>query len=264
MARERLQKLIARAGVASRRAAESLIVAGRVCVDGEVVSELGASADPDHQTIAVDGQPITAESPVYIVLHKPRGVVTTLSDPEGRTTVAQLVQDVGVRVVPVGRLDWDTSGTLLMTNDGDFAAALQHPRNQAPKIYRARVRGLLDELALRRWRQSIEIDGRYTRPATIRLLETGEGEPWLEILLHEGRNRQVRRLGDAAGTPVARLIRVSQAGITHEGLRPGEWRHLTGRELEQLTRQFGVPRPRSLPGPSPVRGGRGPSGVRHG
>jgi len=197
---------------------------------------------------------------VYLVLHKPRGVVTTLSDPEGRPTVAELVQSVGVRVVPVGRLDWDTSGTLLMTNDGDFAATLQHPRSQAPKVYRAKVSGHFDEGTLRRWRQSIEIDGRLTRPATVKVTSLDVDDPWIEVTLHEGRNRQVRRLGEAAGTPVVRLVRVSQAGIGCEGLRPGEWRFLSREELEVLARRYGVPRQHSQPGPAP---GRPKSSPRH-
>src|SRR5690606_1633046 len=177
----------------------------------------------------------------YLVLNKPRGVVSTLSDPEGRTTVRDLLRDVGVRVVPVGRLDYHTSGALLFTNDGEFASRLQHPRGGVPKESVAKGRGVVDEAGLARLQQSITIEGRATRPAEVRILRVEDSKTWLAITLREGRNRKVRRLGEAAGYPVLRLSRTAHAGITTEGLRPGQWRYLTRDELVDLKKAYGVP-----------------------
>jgi len=238
---ERLQKLLARAGVTSRRKAEALIVAGRVSVDGRIVTELGVRADPRRSRVEVDGKRVVAEDLVYGVLHKPRGTVCTLHDPEGRRTVAELLKGVGARVVPVGRLDYHTSGVLLFTNDGDFASTLGHARSKAPKIYVAKVRGQLNERDLERLRESIVIDGRATRPVAARLLRHEGDKTWLEFTLVEGRNRQIHRLGEHAGTAVLRLARIEQAGINTQGLRPGQWRFLTPDELSQLKKTYGVP-----------------------
>jgi 23S rRNA pseudouridine2605 synthase len=241
VADERLQKVLARAGVASRRAAESLITARRVRVDGRIVSELGVRV-PARARIEVDGKVVVAEPLVYLVLHKPRGVVCTLKDPEGRPTVAEYLKDVGARVVPVGRLDFHTSGALICTNDGELASKLMHPRHHAQKEYVAKVSGVVDERTLERLRERIVIDGRATQPAEVRLLRVEEGKSWLSVKLGEGRNRQVRRLGEHAGVPVMRLARVGHAGITAEGLRPGEWRRLNLDELRALKKEYGVPR----------------------
>ena len=241
MAEERLQKVLARAGIASRRAAEELITKGRVKVDGRVVDQLGVRVDPRKAKVEVDGNRLMAEPLVYIVLHKPRGVMCTLSDPEGRPTIAELLTPVGVRVVPVGRLDFHTSGALLCTNDGEFANALAHPRNKAKKVYVAKVQGLVLDHQLEDWRKSIEIDGRATAPAEVRRLRYEGDKTWLELTLREGRNRQVRRLGEATGSLVMRLARISHAGVTAEDLRPGQWRHLSLDELVVLKRDFGVP-----------------------
>ncbi|MBX3182076.1 MAG: rRNA pseudouridine synthase [Polyangiaceae bacterium] len=263
MAEERLQKIVAAAGLASRRGAEELISAGRVRVDGRVVTELGFKADPRRSKIEVDGQRLVAERPVYLVLHKPRGVVSTMHDPEGRPTVAELVRRAPGRVVPVGRLDYHTSGVLLMTNDGEFANALLHPKKSTQKIYVAKVQGEVSDVDLERWRQPIEIEGKRTRPAKVRRLRWEQGKTWLEIELLEGRNRQIHRLGEAAGFPVMRLARLSFAGITAEGLRPGEWRALTARELVELKRVYGVPRRVSAQAlPEESRGGALVSGRR--
>lgn len=242
MTAERLQKILARAGLASRRKAEELILAGRVRVDGRVITELGARADARRDRIEVDGKRIVSEPPAYVVLHKPRRVVSTLRDPEGRATVAELVRGVGVRVVPVGRLDYHTSGVLLLSNDGDFASTLSHPRGGATKVYVAKVRGRVDEAGLERLGRSIVIEGRATQPASVKLLRHEGDKTWLEITLREGRNRQVRQLGDAAGHPVLRLARVEYAGISAEGLRPGQWRFLDPSELAELKQRYGVPK----------------------
>lgn len=241
MAQERLQKILARAGVASRRKAEEIVSSGRVRVDGRVVTELGAKADPRKSTIELDGRKLQPEPLCYGVLHKPRGMVTTLSDPEGRPTALDVLREVGVRVVPVGRLDFNTSGALLFTNDGDFAQALQHGSGKVPKVYAAKITEELDEKSLEKWAQSIPIEGKDTRPASVRILRREGKKTWLEITITEGRNRQVRRLGEHAGTPVERLARLSHAGISAEGLRPGQWRLLTVDELKDFKKQFGVP-----------------------
>ncbi|HVY27629.1 MAG TPA: pseudouridine synthase [Polyangiaceae bacterium] len=239
---ERLQKVLARAGIASRRAAEQIILAGRVRVDGKIVRELGTQVDERRSRVEVDGTKIVAEKLVYIVLHKPRGVVCTLSDPEGRPTIKELLKDAGARVVPVGRLDFHTSGALLCTNDGEFAQGLAHPKKEVPKVYVAKVKGTVDDDALPRFSQSIEIEGRRTAPAQVKRLRYEGDKTWLEITLREGRNRQVRKLGEFTGFPVMRLARVSHAGVTSEDLRPGQWRPLTVDELIQLKKDFGVPK----------------------
>jgi 23S rRNA pseudouridine2605 synthase len=238
---ERLQKFLSRAGVASRRKAEELIVAGRVRVGGRVVTELGTRVDPRRDRVDVDGRRVLEQTLVYVVLHKPRGVMCTLSDPEGRRTVVDLIGGVGVRVAPVGRLDYHTSGVLLLTNDGDFASVLAHPKKGAPKVYVAKLQGVVDERGLERLGESIEIDGRKTERAEVTLLRVEGDKTWVEVTLREGRNRQVRRLGDAAGLPVMRLARTEFAGIGVDGLRPGQWRHLTKDELVLLKQTFGVP-----------------------
>ncbi len=242
MAIERLQKILAAAGVASRRAAEDLITQGRVRVDGRVVTELGFKADARKQRIELDGRLLTAEDLVYVLLHKPKGVVCTLSDPEGRPTVVDYLKGVQGRVVPVGRLDFHTSGVLLCTNDGDFAAALTHPKKQCEKTYVAKVQGVLDDEGVEQWRRPIEIDGKRTRPAEVKKLRVEGDKTWLEITLHEGKNRQIHRIGEAVGNKVLRLARVAFAGITAEGVRPGYWRYLSVDELRALKKVHGVPK----------------------
>nr|MCU0687230.1 rRNA pseudouridine synthase [Polyangiaceae bacterium] len=239
---ERLQKILARAGVASRRAAEDLITAGRVRVNGRIVQELGTKADPRRDKVELDGRLVLAERPAYIVLHKPRLVVSTLSDPEGRPTVGEIVEGLGARLYPVGRLDFHTSGTLLLTNDGEFSHGLLHPREGVPKTYVAKVLGVPTEETLQRWRDGIELDDGPTAPCDVRFLREEAGKGWLEITLTEGRNQQIRRMGEACGHPVMRLARLSFAGITSEGLRPGAWRPLSPDELTELRGRYGVPR----------------------
>jgi len=231
---QRLQKVLARAGVASRRHAEELILAGRVSVGGKVVTVLGVRVDPARDTIEVDGRRVAAEPLMYVLFHKPRGVVSTMQDPAGRSAVADYVRDVGARVVPVGRLDYQTSGALFLTNDGALARRLLHPSQGVLKEYILKVHGRVDDGGLGRFRESIDIDGRRTRPATVEVTRTEGDKTWLTIVLHEGKNRQVRRLAEHAGYGVMRLSRSRFAGLGVEDLAPGAWRHLTRPELEAL------------------------------
>jgi 23S rRNA pseudouridine2605 synthase len=257
MTQERVQKILSRAGIASRRAAEALISAGRVMIDGRTIRELGTQADPERQRVEVDGRRVGVEPLRYLVLHKPREFVSTLNDPAGRSTVAELVAEAGVRVVPVGRLDYHTSGVLLLSNDGQFSRALLHPSTQVPREYVLKVKGPVNSAGLSKLRESIVIDGRRTLPAEVRL-ERNEGDKvWLMITLKEGRNRHVRRLAERAGYQVMRLARLSFAGITGEGLAPGQWRALSHEELGELKQLYGVPKtlpPRDAP---VLRGTRG-------
>jgi 23S rRNA pseudouridine2605 synthase len=257
MAEERLQKIIAHAGVASRRAGEDLILAGRVRVNGHIVTELGAKADARADTIVVDGRRLVAEAPRYFVLHKPRGVVSTLSDPEGRPTVGDLLGELGARLYPVGRLDFATSGVLLVTNDGDFSNGLLHPRGGVPKTYVVKTKGVMKQGDLDRWRDGVELEDGRTLPADIHFLRHEEGKTWFEITLREGKNQQIRRMGEATGFPVMRLARTSFAGITSEGLRPGQSRPLTSDELSDLRKQYGVPKRVHRKEPRPAATGPG-------
>jgi 23S rRNA pseudouridine2605 synthase len=261
MSEERLQKILAHAGVASRRAAEAIITAGRVRVNGRVVTELGAKADPRRDKVELDGTRVVAETPLYLVLHKPRGVVSTMSDPEGRLTVKDFLKDVSARVYPVGRLDYATSGVMLVTNDGDFSDGLLHPKHEVPKSYVVKVSGVMGEDDLRLWSKGVELDDGPTKGAKVALLRFEGDKTWFELTIKEGRNQQVRRMGEATGFPVMRLARVSFAGISSDGLKPGAWRHLTRDELSLLKKTYGVPK--SIPAPvvpveaSGARGSRG-------
>lgn len=230
---ERLQKILSARGVASRRAAEEMIKDGRVMVNG-VPAALGQTADPQVDQILVDGKPLPdPQGNVYILLHKPRGFVTTLSDEKGRPDVAQLVADCGVRVYPVGRLDYDSEGLLLLTNDGAFAQRLMHPKHEVDKTYEAWVTGhhpggpaLL--------RRSIELDGYRIRQPEVKLLwEDGQKAKYL-ITIHEGRNRQVRRMCSAAGMQVTRLRRIGEGKLRLGDLPKGKWRYLTEEEIAEL------------------------------
>ena len=254
---ERLQKILSRAGVASRRAAERLITDGRVSVNGQTVLTLGTRADPDTDDVRVDGRRVRVVTRHrYVLLHKPRGYVTTRSDPQGRRTVLDLLAGVREYLYPVGRLDYDTEGLLLLTNDGDLAAALTHPRHGTERTYEAEVAGAPDDHALARLREGIVLDGRRTRPARVRRLPAARPDrATLRITIQEGRNRQVRRMCEAVGHPVRRLVRTRFGGLRDSGLRPGEWRDLTDAEVRALRA--------SGPGRSGQRerGGRGGGGV---
>lgn len=233
---QRLQKLIAAAGLCSRRQAEALIEAGRVKVNGRVAA-LGDQADPHHDRIEVDGKPLKRQEPfVYLLMHKPVGVVTTLSDPEGRRVVTDLLQDVPVRVYPVGRLDLTTSGLLLLTNDGALANRLAHPSHQVEKTYLVRVRGTLTADAIRSLEQGVALDDGMTAPAQIARVRRSGGHAWFELTIHEGRNRQVRRMCEAIGLPVSRLMRIRYAFLALGELAPGQYRRLNAAEVAQLKR----------------------------
>jgi 23S rRNA pseudouridine2605 synthase len=251
---ERLQKVLARGGVASRREAETLITEGRVKVNGEVVRTLGTRVDPTVDRVEVDGREVEAEARVYFLFHKPRGVVTTLADPEGRPSIKDYVKDLGARVFPVGRLDFHTSGALLLTNDGALANALLHPTRSVAKTYVAKVRGVPTDEQIQRLRTGVELapigDERgveRTRPAEVEVLRSvpsGEGSvredgtTWLQITLREGKNRQIHRMAEAVGLFVMRLARISFAGINTEGLRAGQIRELTPGEASLLRRTY--------------------------
>ncbi len=231
---ERLQKVLARAGVASRRRAEELIRAGRVTVNGRVVTELGARVDPERDVVRVDGRPVRREPPTYILLHKPVGVVSTTRDPQGRRTVLDLLPDLGVRLYPVGRLDYDSSGLLLLTNDGELAHRLTHPRFGVEKVYRVRVQGHPSEDDLERLRRGVRLAEGPTAPARVRVLRRDADGTWLEVALREGRNRQVRRMLAALGYGVRALVRVREGPLALRGLQPGQWRHLSDQEVRRL------------------------------
>jgi 23S rRNA pseudouridine2605 synthase len=233
--KERLQKLISSAGLASRRAAEELIKQGRVKVNGETAS-LGMSADPELDDIRVNGKRLRISGTrVYIMLNKPRGYVTTLSDEKGRKTVAELVKGAGRRLYPVGRLDLNSEGLLIMTDDGEAANALMHPSHEVGKTYRVTVSGREPEAAVRELEALREVEGEPIRPAQVSLAgETGEGKYMLDVTIHEGRNRQVRKMCAAAGLEVRRLVRIAEGELSLGGLQTGKWRHLTSEELDWL------------------------------
>jgi len=238
MTAERLQKVLAGAGVASRRKAEEIVAAGRVRVNGSIVTEMGVKVDPRRDRIEVDGRAIAAEKPVTVLLNKPRGVVSTVRDPEGRPTVAELVRGVGARLYPVGRLDWATSGALLMTNDGDLAHALTHPKFGVEKTYHVKLAGAIGEEVLDAWRKGVKLDdGAVTRPAqAVFRVEVNEGGTWIQITIQEGRNRQIRRMAEATGVVVSKLKRISFAGISIEDVPIGTYRELTEKEIARLKR----------------------------
>ena len=234
MGTQRLQKIIAAAGLASRREAERWIEQGRVTVNGRQ-GTLGDSADPDRDRVEVDGRAIGgAEMKVYILLNKPVGYVTTMRDPEGRPVVSDLLSDVAERVVPVGRLDLTTEGLLLLTNDGALAQRLAHPRFHVNKTYLARVRGNVEECALRQLREGVMLEDGMTAPAQVTLVRHSGSHSWLRISIHEGRNRQVRRMCEALGYQVSRLKRIAYAFLDDRELATGHYRHLTAAEVQGL------------------------------
>ena len=245
----RLQKLLSAAGIASRRAAEALIAEGRVSVNGQTVTELGSKADPDTDDVRVDGRRIKVPTRrLYLLLNKPRGYISSRVDPQHRPTVIDLLAKKGIReyVYPVGRLDYDSEGLLILTSDGELAARLTHPRHGIEREYEVRVRGAPDRHALQRLARGVIIEGRRTLPADVRLSRTiesaGGPQSLLSLVVREGRNRQVRKMCDEIGHPVVRLRRVRIGPIVDERLRPGEVRDLTPKEIAAL-REGGHSRP---------------------
>lgn len=255
VATARLQKILSTAGIASRRAAETIITEGRVTVNGQPVTELGSKADPDVDDIRVDGRRVkAATSRRYILMYKPRGYITSRSDPQQRPTVIDLLTTGGVReyVYPVGRLDYESEGLLLLTSDGELAERLMHPSHGVAREYHVRVRGVPNREALHRLATGVTLDGRKTAPADVEILKTidaASGEDaLLSIAIHEGRNRQVRRMCEAVGHQVVRLRRVRIGPIQDEHIRPGEFRDLSPREIAALKKAAA----------------RNPVGARHG
>ena len=272
MAPIRLQKILSTAGISSRRASEAFIQEGRVTVNGTTVTELGSKADPDVDDIRVDGRRVKiAAARRYILMYKPKGYITSRSDPEQRPTVIDLLAKGGVRdyVYPVGRLDYESEGLLILTSDGELAEQLMHPSHRVAREYHVRVRGVPDREALERLAAGVVLDGRKTAPAEVEVLKWSEGQSGedalLSIVIHEGRNRQIRRMCEAVGHRVVKLRRVRIGPIHDEHIRPGEFRDLSDREVAALKRAASRPpltsrrasAPRTAPGPT--RRGRRPS-----
>jgi 23S rRNA pseudouridine2605 synthase len=268
---ERLQKILARAGFASRRGAERLMLEGRVTVNGEIARELGTKADLSADDVRVDGVRVKApRAPVYIVLNKPRGFVTTRQDPEGRPTVMDLVPAVP-GLFPVGRLDVTTEGLILLTNDGAFAERVSHPRYEVPRVYHAKVHRVPDPPTLERLRRGLRVEGDFMSVDRARVIEA-DNNAWVEVALHEGRQHEVKRLLEAVGHPVSKLRRVSFGPVTVKGLEPGQFRPLTPAEVAGFLRGEGSPigearrpprrRARPRPRPQPGRPAAARPGVR--
>jgi 23S rRNA pseudouridine2605 synthase len=233
--KERLQKIIAAAGISSRRAAEKMIVEGRVTVNDAVVRQLGAKADIDADEIRVDGKLILPEvSKVYLMLHKPRGYVTTLNDPEGRSVVTDLLSGIAERIFPVGRLDYDSEGLLLLTSDGDFSQRVQHPRFKIPKTYMVKIDGNLTRSEMRVLSEGIRLPDGNFKPENLQTVRANRKTSWLELSIAEGRNRLIRRALDSLGHPVVRLIRTAIADIILGNMKAGTFRHLTKKEVQHL------------------------------
>lgn len=234
---ERLQKIIATAGLASRRAAEKFITQGRVSVNGQLVTQLGSKADPERDHIKVDGKLLRSHARrLYLLLHKPPGYLSTVSDPKGRPTVIALLKGIRERVYPVGRLDYASSGLMLLTNDGELANLMMSRASKIPRTYHVKLEGLPEPGGLEKLSRGIALDGRRTEPVQIRPLsrETQSAKPWYEITLTEGRYHQVRRMFERIGQGVLKLKRVRIAFLTDDGLSPGQFRHLTDGEVRQL------------------------------
>ena len=231
----RLHKILAEAGVSSRRGGEALILAGKVSVNGKIIRELGFKADPRLDRIRVEGKPLTRPSPkVYYLLYKPRGVITSLHDPEGRPTIKAFIPRIKVKVFPVGRLDYDAEGLLLLTNDGELAMKLAHPRYRVPRTYLVKVRGVLTTEEIAMVEQGVMLDDGMSPPIKVTPIRRLQKNSVVKVTLHEGRNRVIKRIFEAIRHPVLRLKRIGFASLTLEGLRPGDYRPLTPEEIERL------------------------------
>jgi 23S rRNA pseudouridine2605 synthase len=235
---ERLQKVIANAGVCSRRQAEQLILDNKVKVNGVIVNELGSKVTPEDK-VEVEGKLLSGEAKVYILLNKPKNCVSTLQDDRGRPTVMDYLKDIKERVYPIGRLDFDTTGVLLFTNDGDFANALAHPSHNIDKVYIATVKGVIAIDELKPLEEGVEIDFRKTAPAQLRIIKANVEKDYtvIEIIIHEGRNRQIKKMFEAINIRVMKLNRDKFAGLTAVGVEEGKYRHLTSSEIERLKKE---------------------------
>ena len=233
---ERLQKVLAHAGVASRRKCEEMILAGRVAVNDAIVKELGVKVDPAADTITVDGKAINKETHVYILLHKPKGYISAVKDPKGRKVVTDLIKDIDARLYPVGRLDYDTEGLILLTNDGEFANLLTHPKFHVPKTYHASLKGVPHGDLLDQLRAGVKLEDGMTAPAEVEYVDVEENSSAsvISITIAEGRNRQVRRMFDKIGFPVQKLRRVKFGYLTLHGVSRSRNRHLTASEVKEL------------------------------
>jgi 23S rRNA pseudouridine2605 synthase len=232
---ERLQKVLAKAGIASRRGAEKLIRQGKVRVDGKVVTEMGTKVDPGTQAIECEGIALSSqEKKVYVLLHKPSGYLSTVDDPQGRPIVTDLLKNIKERVYPVGRLDLDTEGALLLTNDGELAHKILHPSHEVNKTYVAKVKGLPGKKKLDALSKGIELEGRKTWPADIEVLNTKVQSAIIRIIIHEGRKRQVRKMFEAIGHPVLELKRIAYGQLELGELRPGKYRFLTPADIKLI------------------------------
>lgn len=232
---ERLQKVIAHSGVASRRKAEEFIVEGKVKVNGQVVKELGTKVGPNDK-VEVNGVPLEREEPVYFILNKPRGVISAVSDDKNRKVVTDFLPQIQARIYPVGRLDYDTSGLIILTNDGEFANMLMHPKNEVEKTYVAKVKGIPFRESLKKLQNGIKLEDGITAPAKVKVLSVDKkkNSSIIQIIIHEGKNRQVKRMFEAIGHPVLKLKREQYGFLTLQGLNTGDARELTPHEVKQL------------------------------
>lgn len=240
---ERLQKFLARAGVASRRTSEELITGGKVKVNGQIVREMGIKVNPEKDLVEVNGKKVEVEAKkVYILLNKPAGYVTTVRDPQKRPKVVDLLKDVEERVYPVGRLDFETEGLLLLTNDGDLTYKLTHPKHEIGKTYHALVKGFPDADKIKRFQKGLRLADGITAPAKIKVIKKGKGATLLEIVIFEGRNRQIRRMCETIGHPVLELKRVAMDFLTLEGVETGKFRYLNEKEISKLKKSVATGR----------------------
>lgn len=231
---ERIQKILARAGICSRRKAEEYIAAGRVTVDGQVITRPGVKVDAEHAAISFDGKPVSREEKVYILLNKPPGYVTTMADPQGRPIVMDLLPGIKHRIFPVGRLDLDSEGALILTNDGALANKLLHPRYEVNKTYEATIQGFPQPSALQQLEQGVVLDGHKTWPAALKILRRKKGTTTIEIIIHEGKKRQVRKMFQAVGHHVLRLKRTAYGGLKLGSLGQGKYRFLMENDIKKL------------------------------
>ncbi len=231
----RLQKVIADSGLSSRRKAEELILQGRVTVNGAIVRELGTKVNPEKDHVKVDGRHLKRQPPqIFLMLNKPKGFMSTMSDPEGRPTIADLLAGVKARVFPVGRLDFDSEGLMLLTNHGELAQALLHPRFHVPKTYLVKVKGVLTDDQIAQLERGVRLEDGMTSPATVKKVRKADANSWIELTIHEGRKHQVKRMCEFVGHPVLKLVRVRMGPLTLHGIELGQYRYLTDREANAL------------------------------